>query len=164
MRIEKCYFCSASVYPGHGMQFVRNDSKSFRFCSSKCHKNFKMKRNPRKVAWTKAFRKSHGKEMKVDSTFEFERRRNVPVRYDRELMGKTIAAIDKVQEIKSKREKRFYATRMKGRARAVKEKALRELKDSIDLIQSPVVRQKLVEHKSESSKVKTKTNKKMDIS
>ena len=112
MKITPCYFCSAPCYPGHGIMFVRNDSKTFRFCKSKCHKNFKMKRNPRKVRWTKAFRKAAGKEMTLDSTLEFEKRRNVPVRYDRELVRKTIEAMARIQEIKARREAAFYKARM----------------------------------------------------
>jgi large subunit ribosomal protein L24e len=61
----------------------------FRFCRSKCHKAFKKKRNPRKVKWTKAFRKAAGKEMTVDPVYDFEKRRHVPVKYDRELWQNT---------------------------------------------------------------------------
>jgi hypothetical protein len=49
------------------------------------NKAFKKKRNPRKTKWTKAFRKAAGKELTVDPSFEFEKRRNVPVKYDRQL-------------------------------------------------------------------------------
>ncbi|CAE6443680.1 unnamed protein product [Rhizoctonia solani] len=112
MRVEKCYFCSTNVYPGHGSAFVRNDAKVFRFCSSKCHKNFKMKRNPRKVKWTKAFRKAAGKEMTIDSTFEFEKRRNIPVRYNRELVHTTLKAMQRVTEVRARRERAFWKARM----------------------------------------------------
>ncbi|KAK0548557.1 ATPase-activating ribosome biosynthesis protein [Tilletia horrida] len=112
MRIQHCSFCSGPIYPGSGMCFVRGDSKVFMFCKSKCHKNFKMKRNPRKVRWTKAFRKAAGKEMTVDSTLEFEKRRNVPVRYNRDLMAATLAAMKRIQEIKARRERAFYRARM----------------------------------------------------
>ncbi|KAF5358408.1 hypothetical protein D9756_001508 [Leucocoprinus leucothites] len=136
MRIEKCYFCSTNVYPGHGSAFVRNDAKVFRFCTSKCHKNFKMKRNPRKVRWTKAFRKAAGKEMTIDSTIDFEKRRNVPVRYDRDLVQTTIKAMKRVGEIKARRERAFFKSRMavaKAKQRAHRQKALEKAKGSVKL-------------------------------
>ncbi|KAJ7430702.1 ribosomal protein L24e-domain-containing protein [Mycena galericulata] len=131
MRIEKCYFCSTSVYPGHGSAFVRNDAKVFRFCTSKCHKNFKMKRNPRKVRWTKAFRKAAGKEMTIDSTIDFEKRRNIPVRYDRELVQTTLKAMKRVGEIKKRRELAFWKNRMavsRDKHRAHRKKVLEAAK------------------------------------
>ncbi|KAI0816786.1 ribosomal protein L24e-domain-containing protein [Xylaria sp. FL0064] len=115
MRVETCYFCSRPSYPGKGIQFVRNDGKAFRFCRSKCHKNFKMKRNPRKLGWTKAYRKAAGKEMTVDSTLQFAQRRNVPVRYDRTLWEKTMQAMAHIQEIRQKRERAHYKRRMAGK-------------------------------------------------
>lgn len=73
-----------------------------------------MKRNPRKLAWTKSFRRAHGKEMTVDSTLQFAQRRNIPVRYNRELVATTLQAMSRVSEIRSRRERQFYANRMKG--------------------------------------------------
>ena len=113
-RVETCHFCSQPCYPSKGITFVRNDAKLFRFCRSKCHKNFKMKRNPRKLGWTKAFRRAHGKEMTVDSTLQFQQRRNIPVRYNRDLVARTLEAMSRVGEIRAKRERQFYKNRMAG--------------------------------------------------
>lgn len=93
---------------------MRNDAKAFRFCKSKCHKNFKMKRNPRKLAWTKSFRRAHGKEMTVDSTLAFAQRRNIPVRYNRDLVQTTLKAMSRITEIRARRERAFYKARMRG--------------------------------------------------
>ncbi|KAG8865201.1 ATPase-activating ribosome biosynthesis protein [Tulasnella sp. 330] len=82
-----------------------------------------MKRNPRKMAWTKAFRKAAGKEMTIDSTFEFEKRRNIPVRYNRDLVETTVKAIKRVGEIQVRREKAFYTSRM-----AVAREKLRQIR------------------------------------
>ncbi|GAA5840897.1 hypothetical protein JCM11251_007633 [Rhodosporidiobolus azoricus] len=123
VKIEPCYVCGSPCYPGHGTMFVRNDAKCFRFCRSKCSKNFKMKRNPRKLKWTKAFRKAAGKEMTVDSTLQFEKRRHVPVVYDRELMQATVAGMKRIAEVKARRERAFYKARM---AAAKPQKAIQD--------------------------------------
>ncbi|MCJ1399492.1 ATPase-activating ribosome biosynthesis protein [Xylographa trunciseda] len=73
-----------------------------------------MKRNPRKLKWTKAFRKSAGKEMIVDTTLTFAARRNIPVRYNRDHIETTLKAMERVSEIRARRERVFYKKRMAG--------------------------------------------------
>merc|ERR1719411_429665 len=109
----------------------------FNFCRSKCHKNFKKKKNPRKAKWTKAFRKSAGKELAVDPSFEFEKRRNVPVKYDRELWSQTVTAMQRIEEIKNKRQSHHILQRMKAAKKIQDAKDIREVERDLALIKSP---------------------------
>ncbi|QLL33495.1 hypothetical protein HG536_0E04060 [Torulaspora globosa] len=151
MRIYQCHFCSSPVYPGHGIMFVRNDAKEFRFCRSKCHKAFKQRRNPRKLKWTKAFRKAAGKELAVDSTLTFAQRRNVPVRYNRELVQTTLKAMDRIEEIRQKRERAFYKNRMKGNEERefLRDKALVEANPELLRMREVEMAEKLAKQQAE---------------
>lgn len=143
MRLEKCYVCSSTIYPGHGSLYVRNDSKAFRFCRSKCRKNFTMKRNPRKLRWTKAYRVSAGKELEMDSTMAFERRRQRVDKYDRDIVASTLRAMPKIAKIKSAREKDFHRSRMAVKVKEERKDALRELATNTTLVKPLVVREQL---------------------
>jgi large subunit ribosomal protein L24e len=147
MRIEKCFFCSSNIYPGHGTVFVRNDSKHFRFCSSKCTRLFKSKKNPRKLAWTKASRMARGKEMTNDSVLEFEQRRNEPVRYNRDLMVETLQAMRKIDEIKKTRQQRFFDRRMAKAAAKKRADIENELMTHVDIIKDPKIQEFIREKK-----------------
>lgn len=67
--------------------------------------------------------------MVVDSTLTFAARRNVPVRYNRELVATTLKAMQRVGEIRQRRERVFYKKRMEGnkeRERAANRKLVAE--------------------------------------
>ena len=153
MRLETCWFCSSNIYPGRGVVFARNDGTIFRFCRSKCHNNFMMKRNPRKVKWTKAYRAARGKDLTNDTTFELERKRNRPERYNRDTMQKTLKAMERITEIRNQRESRFIANRLKERKRQEKLQARKQLDQEIHLIKSPAA----TETVASTSKAKLKT-------
>lgn len=52
VRAVKCTFCGRDIEPGSGLMYVLNDGTVYWFCSSKCWKNFNMKRDPRAYKWT----------------------------------------------------------------------------------------------------------------
>ena len=60
---RRCSFCGNDFQPGTGMMHVKNDGAILWFCSSKCRKSsVKLKRDPRKLPWTKYYgREEKGK-------------------------------------------------------------------------------------------------------
>ena len=91
-----------------------------------------------------------------DSSFEFEKRRNTPIRYDRELMGATIRAMRRVAEIQQARGARFYANRMKGVKKLQATQAALEVAANIDLVRPAVVRKAQEVNVGEKAKLKAK--------
>ena len=126
----------------------------FFFCSSKCNKLFKAKKNPRKLKWTKAYRAAHGKELINDPVLEFEKRRNVPTRYNRDLMVKTIQAMKRVDEIKAARKQRHFDKRMDAHKQKKKQDAENELMKHVDLISDPAIKDYI--RKKKEQKLKSK--------
>ena len=55
--LEKpCSFCNRSVAKGSGTMLAKNDGTVLWFCSAKCKKNMReLKRDPRKLKWTKKY-------------------------------------------------------------------------------------------------------------
>lgn len=87
--------------------------------------------------------------MTVDSVLEFEQRRNVPVRYNRTLMVKTIQAMKKIDDIKTRRQQRFFERRM-AKAEAKKKKDVEnELLKHSDLISDKKVKAYIEKKKEE---------------
>lgn len=109
----------------------------FKFCRSKCHAAFKKKKNPRKVKWTKAYRKTVGKELSIDPSFEFEKRRHVPVKYNRETWNKAIEAMKKVENIKQKRQNNYIMQRLRKGRELENERDIKEVQRDLSLIRSP---------------------------
>ena len=58
LRKYRCSFCGHDIDRTTGIIFVKEDNSILRFCSLKCKKSMvTMKRNPRKLKWTKYYEK-----------------------------------------------------------------------------------------------------------
>lgn len=62
--MPKCSFCKKDYDLHKGLSVAMNDGTVQHFCSSKCRKNKKLRRDNRKVKWVKKQKKS--KEIKKE--------------------------------------------------------------------------------------------------
>lgn len=79
----------------------------------------------------------HGKELTADSIFDFERRRNRPLKYNREVVHATLSAMKSIEDIRTRREARFYESRMKGTDEARRQRDKRELAQQVHISRAP---------------------------
>jgi len=80
--------------------------------------------------------------MAIDSTFDFEKRRNRPIKYNRDLVNKTVQVLKKVEAIKQIRQRRFWENRHRVARIEEKVRARREILRSIDLVAPAASRQR----------------------
>ncbi len=61
--MPKCSFCDSDIQVGTGMMVAQPNGKIFHFCGHKCEMNMlKLKRDPRKIGWTRKTKKTDSKK------------------------------------------------------------------------------------------------------
>lgn len=61
--VPKCSFCDSDIQVGTGMMVAQPNGKIFHFCGHKCEMNMlKLKRDPRKIGWTRKTKKTDSKK------------------------------------------------------------------------------------------------------
>lgn len=73
----------------------------------------------------------------MDPSFEFEKRRNVPVKYNRELWSKTVEAMKKVETIRQRRQNLHIMQRLRKGRELERERDVKEVQRDLSLVRSP---------------------------
>merc|ERR1712166_989358 len=115
VKTEVCAYSGFRIYPGHGIKYVRGDSKSFLFISRKSKSYFHQKFNPRKIAWTLLYRRMHKKGTLEDTQKKAKRKVNKSA--TKAVVGASLELI---------KQKRNQKPEVRAAAR---EAALREIKE-----------------------------------
>merc|ERR1711991_1055943 len=117
---EICIFSGYKIYPGHGSRFIRSDSKMFVFLSQKCSRHFHMRHNPRRMRWTKLYRRLNKKGL-AEATQKKRTRRTA--KFQRSIVGASIESIrqrrsvrPEVRKQERKKEKKKNKTRAGARS------------------------------------------------
>ncbi|MEM2918417.1 MAG: 50S ribosomal protein L24e [Candidatus Altiarchaeota archaeon] len=90
-----CNFCGNEIPHGKEKIFVSAKGKVFHFCSRKCEKNLlKLKRKPREVKWTKAYREEKEIRIKVKPKEEIKVKKKKEAKEEKSKVGEEVKEKD----------------------------------------------------------------------
>ena len=96
--------------------------------------------------------------MLYDKTLEFEQHKDEPVRYNRDLYVETISAMNKLDEIKQERQRKFWKARMDAAKETNQKAVINELKKHSKLIKNPEVKEKITKKIKKDEKHRVRRN------
>jgi large subunit ribosomal protein L24e len=130
------------VYPGHGIRFVRRDSATLVFSTSKTKGLYNQRKKAARLLWTQAWRRLH-KKIKVEEIAKRRSRRTT--KFQRAIVG---ASLD---EIKKKRAQK------PAERSAQREAALKEVKERAKALKAKQAKNKAAGGVAQGSKQASKT-------
>lgn len=122
IKTDTCSFSEYKVYPGHGIRFVRRDSATLVFSTSKCKGLYNQRKKAARLVWTQAWRRLH-KKIKVEEIAKRRSRRTT--KFQRAIVG---ASLDEIKKKRAQKPAERSAQReaalkeVKERAKALKAK------------------------------------------
>jgi len=94
MKTDLCSFSNWKIYPGHGIHFIRADSKVFTLRGSKELAYFHQKQKAAKFRWTQVYRKLHKKGV---SELRSKRRKKAARKVQRAVVGIDMTQVNKIK-------------------------------------------------------------------
>jgi large subunit ribosomal protein L24e len=153
VKTETCSFSGLRIYPGHGIYFVRGDSKGFRFINRKVKSLFKQRLNPRKLAWTIMYRRMHKKGTLEEGSKKKTRKVNKSA--TKAVVG---ASLEMIRAERNKKPEVRAAAR-EAALREVKERAKAKQADKKAAAKTKAIQQKAAPQPKQSNKAQSKGNK-----
>lgn len=92
--------------------------------------------------------------MAIDPSFEFEKRRHTPLKYDRQTWTKAVEAMKKVELIKQKRQGAYIMQRLRKGRELEQERDVKEVQRDLSLIKSPAAGLKQRQAEEEANREK----------
>lgn len=153
VKTEVCSYSGFRIYPGHGIKYVRGDSKSFLFINRKSKSYFHQKFNPRKIAWTLLYRRMHKKGTLEDT--QKKTKRKVSKGAPKAVVGASLELIKQKRNQKPE----VRAAAREAALREIKERAKAKQAEKKVAAKTKAIQQKAAPQPKQSNKAQSKGNK-----